>query len=154
MLSYICLVIIVIAYSYLYLRPKRDFQILQANLSNIRDDLLYEKYPIILNDPIVNLEDILSSVFKYQYVFKRDMVIEKDSEIRNTYKYMILQNVDTEACSLDVMSPTKTLSTSVIVPSFNVVIIPYMWFVMNNDQPLKCILLNDLIHSLVNIHVN
>lgn len=154
MLSYICLIIIIVAYTYLYLKPKTDFQILQANLNNITDDLLYEKYPIILHDQIVNLDDIVSSTFRYQYVFKKDKVVEKESEMCNRHKYMILQNVQTEECSLEIMSPKKTVNTSIIIPSFNVVIIPYKWCIKDNTFPLKCILLDDLIHGLVNIHVN
>ena len=55
----------IFVYVNLYLKPKKDFQLIQANLNNFTEGILYEKNPFIIYDEIVNIYEILNTVFKY-----------------------------------------------------------------------------------------
>lgn len=156
MLVYVALVVIICAYVYIILKPKNDFQIIQSTLYNLSDDMLYEKYPICINDKIINIEDLLQSLFKYQYIFANHFTEQKTFHKANHSKFLVIHNDNSENCDLFVSSPNKrTDKVLFILPAYNVLILPYLWSVSTEKAcNLKGMSLNDFTHFLLNIHVN
>lgn len=154
MLTYICIIIIVVAYVYLYTKPKHDFQLIQSKLDTITDDFLYEKYPIIIHDKIVNMDDLIDSLLKYQYLFKTSCTIHAQTTLQNKYKYMIIHNTNEKDCHFNLTNPNKKFTINTMLPSYNIAILPYKWHLSDNSLDLEAILLNDLIHGLLNININ
>lgn len=153
MIVYLAIVVIICSYAYLSLRPRNDFQIIQSNLDKLNDSVLYEKYPILVNDKLVNIEDLCDSLFKYQYVFKKVYELELNKTKKNYSKYMVLHNIMDEDVNIQICNPRGTI-VDIIIPSFNVLIMPYMWSVVNGDHTIKCMQLNDFMHFFFNIHLN
>lgn len=154
MLTYICIIIIVVAYVYLYTKPKNDFQLIQSTLNNITDDYLFEKYPIIIHDKLVNIDDLTDSLFKYQYLFKTYSIIDAHTTLQNRYKFMIIHNTNEEDCHFNLTNPSKKYTINTMLPSYNIAIIPFKWHLSDISLHLKSVLLNDLIHSFLNININ
>jgi hypothetical protein len=156
MLVYIALIVIICAYVYIVLKPKKDFQILQSSLSNMSDDMLYEKYPICINDQIINVQDLLQSLFKFQYIFVDHFTEQQPYNRVNHSKFLVIHNNHPDNCDLFVSSPNKnTDKVRIILPPYNVIILPYLWSVSTEDKcNLSGMSLNDFTHFLLNIHVN
>ena len=153
MIVYLAIVVIICSYAYLSLRPRNDFQIIQSNLDKLNDSVLYEKYPILVNDKLVNIEDLCDSLFKYQYICKKVYELELNKTKKNYSKYMVLHNIMDEDVNIQICNPRGTI-VDIIIPSFNVLIMPYMWSVVNGDHTIKCMQLNDFMHFFFNIHLN
>ena len=138
-----------------YLQTKSAFQLIQVGLDRVTDEHLREKYPILIEDKVVDVSTLLLSLFKYQFVFRSDTVMKSDPRfVRNRHKYMVLQNVsaDTDA-TVTIRSPNdtddKALQLETIVPPHNVLILPYMWRLANSGSvELRGFLLNDLTHRM------
>lgn len=163
MLIILSIAIIVCSYIYILLKPKTDFQILQSRLHNISDNILYEKYPIFINDNIIDANDLVSTLFKYQYIFSKSFTLTQTHSMVNYSKYLIIHNTDNNECTVKVSNPPRyTNNISVIIHPFNVLVIPYKWkietdechSVQTKDRNLRCIQLNDFSHFLFNIHIN
>lgn len=148
---------IVLAWWYVraHLKPKSDFQLIQVGVDRVTDEHLREKYPILIEDRIVDASALLTSLFKYQFVFRTETVMKPDPRfVRNRNKYMVLHNAsaDTDA-AVTLRSPNdtdnKALKLDTIVPPHNVLIVPYKWRVANTGEvELQGYLLNDLIHRM------
>lgn len=169
MLVYLAVLVLICAYVYVVLKPKNDFQIIQTSLSNITDDMLYEKYPICINDRVINVCDLLQSLFKYQYVFKNQYGMTQLFQKTNYAKFLVIHNDHEDQCELEISSPNRsTEGVHMIIPAYNVLILPYMWSVSNTKTQsvcdhnnnnndccnLRCVSLNDLTHFLFNIHLD
>ena len=137
------------------LQTKSDFQFIQVGLDRVTDEHLREKYPILIEDKVVDASTLLLSLFKYQFVFRSDIVMQPDPRfVRNRHKYMVLHNVsaDTDA-TVTIRSPNdnddKAMQLETIVPPHNVVILPYKWRLTNSGNvELRGFLLNDLTHRM------
>jgi hypothetical protein len=151
MLVYLAIIVIVCSYAYLSLRPRTDFQIIQSNLSKLTDSTLHEKYPILINDQVVNAEDLCDSLFKYQYFFKKTHKLEINKTRKNFSKYLILHN--TNKCDVNIKL-CNNIHVDIIIPPYNVLVVPYSWSVSDSDNELNCIQLNDFVHFFFNIHLN
>jgi hypothetical protein len=53
-----------------YLKYNTTYKIIQAPLYKIDESVLYEKYPIVVFDRLVKPEELLTTLFKYKYLFK------------------------------------------------------------------------------------
>lgn len=150
MYNKLCMFFVVIIMIFLYvklsLKTKNDVQILQGNLTKITDNTLYEKYPIIINDRVIDSKELLNTLFKYQYSFVQYFEFEKETELKNTHKYLILHNILEEDVHIVIKSPTnKHPPIDINLPSHNVIVLPYKWTVISNLS-LHGILLNDFVH--------
>lgn len=145
MLTYIFIIIICLFWLYYYCKKRNDFQIIQSNLNNIRDDVLYEKYPIIIYDKIVNVTDLLNTLFKYQYICKFTKNINTNTSLKNYSKYMIIHNTYTHDIEVS-LSNNHNENVVIIIPAYNVLIIPFMWSVNSLDNKITCFELVDFVH--------
>ena len=142
------IVIIIFVYFYvkISLKTKDTVQILQGNLQKITDDTLHEKHPIIINDKVIDSKELLNTLFKYQYSFVQYFELEKETELENTHKYLILHNTSDHDIDIVIQSPTgKHPPIDINLPSYNVMVLPYKWTVLSNGS-LYGILLNDFVH--------
>lgn len=138
-----------------HLRVKHDFQIIQLGLSQITDEHLYEKYPILIQDEIIDASTLLVSLFKYQYVFKEDITLDTNTRpIKNTHKFMVLHNRSDNDAAVSILPPTNheqegdPIKLKTTVPSYNVLILPFKWHIANGDVSLHGYVLNDVIHRM------
>ena len=160
--------ILVLVYAHYAMKPKQDVNIIQTNLDRINDNTLLEKQPIVIEDKIVNVTDLLGTLFKYQYLFKTDSLLKPDSGVQlNTYKYMIVYNTSAEDDAYVTLTPPKSIrekypSIELILPPNTVVILPYLWSIEptegdeknTHSHLLQVILLNDLFHRLFHRNTN
>lgn len=146
-------VIIIIFYIKLTLQKKRDFQIIQTSLEIFKDDLLYEKYPIILEDNIVNIDELFGSIFKYQYIFKKQGKNKKKKEYKCNSKFLVFHNITLQESTISIKNNVNDVFVDVIIRQNKVLILPYGWYYINKNN-ISYFLLNDFIHSFRHLNFN
>jgi hypothetical protein len=139
-------ILICFFYIKLTLQKKYDFQIIQTSLTLFKDDLFYEKYPIIFEDNIVNIEELFDSIFKYQYIFKQKGKKRQLKEYKNNNKFLIFHNVSLDESTISIKNNLNDVFVDVILRKNKVLILPYGWYYINKNN-VSNFLLNDFIHS-------
>lgn len=92
---YIIVIIIIISiYSYCYYITPDKFTILQTTLDNFSFDLLLEKQPIVISDKIVDINQIIESWFKENFIKNINIYDYNDDWIINKNKYLYIQSND------------------------------------------------------------
>jgi hypothetical protein len=108
--------------------------------------MLLEKYPIIIEDSIVDIDETVTQIFKYQYITKTKVLKEKNIDICNKNRFSIIYNKNDNK---DIIVQIKRINQSnyvdIILHPFNTLILPFMWtYKLNEDTEI--IKLNDIIH--------
>lgn len=88
--------LIIIIYINYYNKYNNYFQIIQLTSDKINQDILHEKLPILLEDPISNPNDFIYVLFTYEYIFKKYFKYNKNKFSNNVNKnlayYLIFYN--------------------------------------------------------------
>lgn len=147
MLLYIVIILLILFYFQCSLKKKTDIQILQTSLNNFSDSLLYEKYPILIYDKIVNSKDLLSTIFKYQYTFKK----EEKYELYNKNRFLIIYNNNDKDITISI-SNKNDIYVDIKLKQNNVIILPAFWYYKLSDD-IELIGLNDFVHWFY-FHIN
>ena len=167
LIALLVMFILSLVYAHYAMKPKQEVHIIQTSLDRINDNTLFEKQPIVIDDQIVNVTDLLGTLFKYQYLFKTDTLLEANDEVYlNPHKFMIVYNTSNENDAYVVLTPPKAIrdrypSIDMILPPNNVLILPYLWSIepskeeeKTHSHPLQMILLNDLFHKFFHRNTN
>jgi hypothetical protein len=75
----IIIVLIILLYLQYYIKYKNDYNILQIYLNNFEINTLYEKYPIVIYDQVYDINELLTTAFKFSYAFKNIFTINSIS---------------------------------------------------------------------------
>ena len=143
LIALLVMFILALVYAHYAMKPKQEVHIIQTSLDRINDNTLFEKQPIVIDDQIVNVTDLLGTLFKYQYLFKKDTLLEANDEVYlNTHKYMIVYNSSNENDAYVVLTPPKAIrdrypSIDMILPPNNVLILPYLWSIEPSKEEEK-----------------
>lgn len=159
----ICFVIF--AYIKLYLRPKKNIQLLQANLSNFDSNLLVEKQPILIFDKVVHPQNVIDVFFKYMYHLSNSSQTASGSNVQNLSRFAMIYNDSDKAIEISIKkyftkadSISKNMYYSLIdqreddvkpltikLPEKNILIIPYL-FSFKTEHTIPITYLSDFIH--------
>jgi hypothetical protein len=151
----VLIMIILIAFIYLryYVGVVNTIKILQAPVSELTPSLLMQRFPIVIEDRIVNPLSLLQTVFKWQYLYKRVTTMESSSEAyrRNDARYLLLFS-NREGASIEIANPKKRASGVEELPFVELLlhenmcaVIPFGWLYRIRDaQGLGSFALYDL----------
>lgn len=84
---------ILVLYLKYYTTPHQQFEVLQADLSNLKLSNLLEKSPIIINDEIVNPHTVVDTMFKYLFVKQKSFLFintRYNPYVQNTHRFLLL----------------------------------------------------------------
>lgn len=133
----IILLIIVLAIAYVQLsyplRHRPDFEIIQTDVSRFNPSMLLEKYPIVIDDRLVDPHALLRNAFKYQYMWldepsAMDIVVFT----RPRAKYTILYNASEAKQAVDIIHPKYPIDdtspvTRVLLNPNQTLVLPPLW---------------------------
>ena len=71
LLILIIALIIIIYFNY-YNKYNKNFEIIQLTSNKLNSDILHEKLPILIEDPISNVNDFICALLTYEYTFKKN----------------------------------------------------------------------------------
>jgi len=92
----IIVILIVLIYIHYYNNYKSDYNIIQTYIDKVDINTVYEKYPIVIYDKIIDPKELLKTLFAYSYVFKNEQKIRPIMPTYNKSKHMILWNPDND----------------------------------------------------------
>ena len=105
------LFIIIFVFTIFYLQSYfkiTNFEIIQTNLENFDNNLLYEKKPIYLYDEIVNPADLLHTIFKFQYIYHILSISDKNLLKQNLSRFVIIYNDSENETILSIYHPDSS----------------------------------------------
>mgnify|MGYP006087317043 CR=1 FL=1 len=128
-------------------KQKRDFQILQTPMHSLTDSMLHEKYPILVHDRVGSLPSMLKGVFRFQYLFQKELVGTEGS-IKVGTRFLLMRNRGEGDAHLQLGLKERSM-IPMIADSQNVLILPAGWyFQLEAPELWELIALNDLSHML------
>lgn len=167
----ILVVLVVAIYMQYYNNYKSDYNILQTYLDNIDLNVLFEKYPIVIYDRVLDPRQLLKTLFVYTYTFKKEFILNPVTPVYNGSKHMIIWSQDKDV-SVNIINPkykgrikwTRTKgATSSTVPlteldneiqyvtvklkTNQIMILPAFW-IFDASSRVNVIQLDDLLSSL------
>lgn len=164
-LTTIVLILILLVYLQYYLKYNTSYQIIQTELSKMSSNVLYEKYPIIISDRLVDPKSLLSTLFKYTYITK--IIEDRPPTVNITAcmsKYTLIYST-TDDIFVNIISPTYIYFKNQEIDSADiafvtiklkkqqVLILPSFWLYQSNSQHTS-ISLNDLFSSLASVCIS
>lgn len=157
LLLFLLAILVVVAYMYYYKTYKTDVVILQTFLDQADLNLLYERYPVVIYDQVMDPRALLKTLFSYSYMFKSESQIQKGVETINKSKYMMLWHNETqnEDVFVDILNPPvikeQKSEVSIKLRKHQVIILPAFWGFVCTTTPLNCIRLDDLFSAIVGV---
>ena len=125
--------IILIIYMLCYYIFPKELTIYQSTLSDFNFNLLYNKQPIVINDKIVDMNILLDSWFKQNFINKNEII--NDKWIINNNKYLFIHSNDddneifiTNAKFNNIIPPTSEEKiVNIKLHKNQSIIIPFKW---------------------------
>ena len=142
------IVILFVLYTKQYLKKKSDFQVIQLEMSQITDETLMDKYPIYIEDRVIDVNDVIKTIFKYSYINRRDPTITGNVTRVNLSKYCVIHNSFDTEITVAIKNTTETVDF--IIEPDRILVVPYMWE-YTLDRTITVVELFDMIHRLVHI---
>jgi len=149
MYYYICLsiLVIIIIYASLYYIFNDELTIYQVEAKHFDFSLLYKKQPIIIQDSIKNIDDILVDWFNYNIIEPDVLIPNIWGWNRNNFKYLLIYagTQDEDSVEITLGNPLTKQDNNIpisqeMLPEYNqklttillnknkVLIIPFKWF--------------------------
>lgn len=165
------IILIIIIYIYYYNNYKNDYNIIQTYIDKVDLNMVYEKYPIIIYDKIIDPKELLKTLFAYSYTFMNESKIRPIVPTYNKSKHMLLWN-DDENIDINIINPKyykiikwekrniyktsiKTLQElnevqyiTIKLKAKQVLILPAFW-IFQSSSYVNIIQLNDILSCLV-----
>lgn len=110
-LALILVLLILMVYIKYYGKYNDGYEMVQTNLNQVNIDLIYEKNPVLIYEPITKPKQLLSTLFKYSYLIKFEYKINQPDIVVNTSKFSIIYPIDTHTAN------NETVFVNVINPS-------------------------------------
>lgn len=98
---------LIIFYLQSYFRINKETQIIQTSLTTFHPDLLLEKQPIYVNDNVYNPADVISSIFKYQYIQKVLSLSNTKYLKQNLSRYVLIYNDQEYSTDIYLINPSN-----------------------------------------------
>lgn len=128
------IVFILVAYASLYYIFNDELTIYQTNLDHFDFDLLYKKQPIIIEDNVKDINQLLQSWFNMNIL--ENNIQLNDLWSRNKYKYVLIQSQN--PIEITICNPlTKIISgepeittnmTTIKLKNNKIMILPFKWY--------------------------
>jgi hypothetical protein len=145
---------LLVAYMYIsyYLKVHPELTFLQTSITKLDLDMLQSKLPIVILDRIVDVWDVLTSVFKYQYSFIQS-ADDASAWTRNKHKYLVLKQ--REDSMVHIAHPSADMKAEdyayvdLRLKKDQMLVLPYGWWV---HAPLSEVyMLDDILSKVLTI---
>lgn len=130
------------------LSVKPEFDIIQTSLSDFKPSMLTEKTPIILQDRVVDVEDLVCKLFRYHYLWRT--VREKHNAFKvpcNIARFAVIQSRASDS-TITLRNPLFENIARIQLHTDQVLIIPRKWEYTVEKGNVKEVLLRDIISCL------
>lgn len=149
-------VVILLCITYLHLYktiPDPPYTIIQLDVNKLTPSILLEKQPIIINQSIINVSTLLSTVFAYNYMMSDEKFLDSTGNfVKALSKYTIITspfwNANIDISDPNNQDPIKKRFITIKLKRHQVMILPPLWFYRTTTERVKQIRLDDIISLL------
>ena len=148
------LIILYIYVSYYYRYPS-NVSIIQSSFDRLDLNLFQERQPIVLDDPVENIQDLKKSWFKWNYTKYYQMPDQVPEKwYKNQYKYLIIQpqeSTELYLCPAHVkfvnqVPPAEETLIIIKLKARQIVILPLHWkYMIQTYQPIYYLGIHDIV---------
>jgi hypothetical protein len=108
------------------------FEVLQLSLDQFHGELLFEKKPIVITDKVVEPLSLLSTLFKYTYLYKhfdQQNTATYDTMMPNKAQYCIFTPTCDEAAVIIEHPNIKKFDSNleIVLQRHQVLVLPFKW---------------------------
>ncbi len=132
--------------------PGPPYDILQLPLSKLNSELLDQKQLIVINEQVINVHSLLTTVFAYMYVLKDERFLQPSEVFTKSISKFTIITSPFHDTTVDIATPGQDSSnikyTTVKLSKNKVVILPALWLYRTQDEKIKRIILDDPITML------
>jgi hypothetical protein len=129
---YLIFLILLIIYASLYYIIPSSLIILQTTLNNFNFDLLLEKQPLIIQDKIADVNQVISSWFK-ENIIEDINNTKNDDWITNKHKYLYIQSDD--ETEIEIIIQRNNSNVVIKLKNKQNIILPFMCkYYINNPK--------------------
>lgn len=106
------LVIILVCVLYLsyYSKYSKEYSITQIFLDKFSPDILYERNPIVIYDCLAKPQDLLKTIFKYQYLFSNESITPINKVFSIKSKFSLLYSSNDTPILVKLINPSQSSS--------------------------------------------
>ena len=109
--------------------------------------MLCEKYPIYIDESIVNIDELILTTFKYQYWFVHKKVnTDLEIDVKTKSKFTLLQNTKDTVMNVDIKNEHDYVQVKLY--PYNIIVLPLGWSYIL-DTECEMTELNDVLHKLL-----
>ena len=138
------ILVIVVLYSYFYLKPPRMFNIIQLPIDQLHPQYLFEKNPIIVNESLHDPNDLSSRLFKWLYVSQKTLVSHKDYDIKTWSRYAVVHPTQ-GTCFVQIRAPYTYQTIDVKLRQNQILVLPYLWQCNGKGNEIRVTFYHDII---------
>jgi len=128
------IILVIIIYASLYYIFEDELIIYQTNLAHFDFNLLYKKQPIIIEDNVKDINQLLNTWFNINIV--NDNINVNSIWSRNKYKYLLIQSfnpIEVTICnaSSKIIYGAPDINTNMTTIKLNnnkIIILPFKWY--------------------------
>jgi hypothetical protein len=124
--------LIIIFYLQYYNQISDKLELIQTDISDIHINMLFERIPIIINEPMVNPDDLTRTIFKWLYVYKKFTAHQDATKVCKA-RYTVLYSEQAEHV-VHLRNPKYEESVSIQLAARQCVIIPYKWLITSSKE--------------------
>ncbi len=106
----IVIILVCILYLSYYSKYSKEYSITQIFLNKFTPDLLYERNPIVIYDSLAKPQDLLKTIFKYQYLFSNEHTIPPNKVFSIKSKFALLFSSNETPISVKLINPAQSSS--------------------------------------------
>lgn len=150
-------ILFLIIYIKFYITPNPNIQLIQPTLGQVTQSHLFEKLPLVIAERVVDINDLLTTLFKYMYISKTISDANNTKWLQNRHRYLVVQA--TSNSIIKIVHPHKVINISkeqyidavaIKLEKYQVLIIPYKWW-YRIEGTCKILKLHDLASLFLNI---
>lgn len=141
-LIYVLIALITIVYVHYTIKINASFDLIQTSINDIKPQMLFEKLPIIINEPIVNPNQLTYTIFKYMHLYKRFKKLTKSHRCKSKYTVIFSPNCNQ---NVKVQHPFYNETVELPLGQHQCIIMPARWIIqIENNKIIESIELDDL----------
>jgi len=132
-------------YFKLSLKPNKEFTLIQCEVQKCDPSMLMEKLPVLIENSIVNPQQLINTLFRFQYISQKD---HKQNEGINRNAFLLIH--PSEQLNVMLKHPNYQEVLNVKLYKNQLLILPILWYYnIQKNKSVRMIGLESLISKFI-----
>lgn len=137
--------LLIILYFKLSLKPNQEYTLIQCVIEKCEPSMLMEKLPILIENSIVNPQQLINTLFKFQYISQKE---RKQKEGVNRDAFLLIH--PSEQINVILRHPNYQEVLNIKLYKHQLLIIPILWYYnIQHNKDVRTIGLESVISKFI-----